>query len=60
MLPLSFLGVVFACSRLFRVEVTRVRAPMSCLVMRAPKGLQQRLELDEDGIVATTKDIRQV
>jgi hypothetical protein len=27
--------------------------------MREPKGLQQRLELDKDGIWATTKDLCQ-
>src|SRR6266480_5051253 len=59
MLALDFLGVVFAGSMLFRVEVTRVRAPMICRVVREPEGLQQRLELEKDGILATTKDIRQ-
>src|SRR6266702_7265260 len=59
MLPLDFLGVAFACSMLFRVEVTRVRAPIICIIVREPEGLQQRLELEKDGILATTKDIRQ-
>ena len=59
MLPLDFLGVAFACSMLFRVKVTRVRAPMIGIIMREPKGLQQRLELDKDGVLATTKDLRQ-
>src|SRR2546423_3378391 len=59
MLALDFLGVVFAGSMLFRVEVTRVRAPMICRVVREPEGLQQRLELEKDGILATTKDLRQ-
>jgi hypothetical protein len=40
---------------LFRVEVTRVRAPMIRIVVREPEGLQQRLELEKDGILATTK-----
>src|SRR2546425_10232442 len=59
MLPLDFLSVPFACSMLFRVEVTHVCAPMICIVMCEPKRLQQRLELEKDGILATTKDIRQ-
>ena len=58
MRALDFLGVVFAGRMLFRVEVTRVRAPMICIIVREPKGLQQRLELEKDGIFATTKDIR--
>src|SRR2546426_3752446 len=59
MLPLDFLSVPFACSMLFRVEVTHVCAPMICIVMCEPKRLQQRLEFEKDGILATTKDIRQ-
>ena len=58
MLALDFLGVVFAGSMRFRIEVPCVRAPMICRVMCEPKGLQQRLELEKDGIFATTKDIR--
>ncbi len=58
MLPLDLLGVAFACSMLSRVQVARVRAPMICIIMREPEGLQQRLELAKDGILATTKDLR--
>src|SRR5580765_239291 len=59
MLPLNFLSVLFAGSMLFRGEVTPVCAPMIGRVMCEPKRLQQRLELEKDGILATTKDIRQ-
>ena len=52
----DFLGVVCAGSMLFRVEVTRIRALMICRVVREPTGLQQRLELEEDSVFATTKD----
>src|SRR5262249_22436115 len=53
----DFLGVVCAGSMLFRVEVTRVRALMICRVVHESAGLQQRLELEKDGVFVTTKDI---
>jgi hypothetical protein len=55
MLPLDFLGMAFACGILFRVEVTRVGAPMIRLVVREAEGLQQRFELEKDGIFPTAK-----
>jgi hypothetical protein len=44
---------------LCRVEVTRLCAPVIRIVVCEPEGRQQRLEFEKDGILATTKDIRQ-
>ena len=54
-LALDLLRVAFAGGVLLRVEVTRVGAPTIRVIVRQAKGLEQRLELEEDLIFAAAK-----
>ena len=47
------------CSMLCRVEVTRLCAPVISIVVCELERHPQRLEFEKDGILVTTKDIRQ-
>jgi hypothetical protein len=59
MLALDVLRVTFARHVLFRIEVTRVGAPMIGVEAFDAKGLEQCFEFQKDLVFATTKDIRQ-
>src|SRR5438270_634941 len=59
MLALDFLGVSFARTLYVGVEMAFVRPPMIRRKTREPEGLQQRFELQKDGVFAAPKDIRQ-
>jgi hypothetical protein len=59
MLALDFLGVPFARTMHVGVEMAFVRPPMIGIKTREPEGLQQRFELQKDGVFAAPKDIRQ-
>src|SRR5438132_13708207 len=59
MLALDLLGVPFARTMYFGVEMAFVRPPMICIKTREPEGIQQRFELQKDFVFAATKDIRQ-
>ena len=59
MLALDFLGVLFARTMHCGVEMAFVRPPMIRIKTSEPEGLQQRFELQKDGVFAAPKDIRQ-
>src|SRR5262249_43223735 len=59
MLALDFLGVTFADGVLFGGKVTCVGAPLIRKVVHEAEGLQEGFELAKDGILTTSKDIRQ-
>src|SRR6266704_633218 len=59
MLALDFLGVPFAWTMYFGVEMAFVRPPMIRIKTGEPEGLQQRFELHKDFVFAATKDIGQ-
>ena len=59
MRALDFLGVPFSRTMHVGVEMAFVRPPMIRIKTGKPAGLQQRFELQEDGVFAAPKDIRQ-
>jgi hypothetical protein len=59
MRALDFLGVAFAYGMLCGVEVTCVCAPLIRKVVREAEGFKQCFELEKDGILTPSKDIRQ-
>jgi hypothetical protein len=59
MLALDFLGVPFARTMYFGVEMSFIRTPMIRIKPGEPEGLQQRFELQKDFVFAAAKDIGQ-
>ncbi len=58
MLALNLLRVPFAWAMRIGVQMPGVRPPMIGIKAREPKGLQQRLELEKDLVLATPQDLR--
>src|SRR5215470_2671265 len=59
MLALDFLRVPLAWSVLFRLEVTRVGAPVIGIILCNPKGVEQGFQLQKHRILPPPKDIGQ-
>ena len=56
MLALDFLRVTLAWSVLFRIEVTRVGAPIIGIILCDPKGFEQGFQLQKHRILTPPKD----
>ena len=56
---LTLLGIAFARAGHLSVQMPRVRAPMIRMKTGEPEGLQQRLQLQNDLIFASSEHLRQ-